>query len=104
MTRAIRGLGRVAGPFIPRRIEDRYDLTDAAVAALCAEGIDVIVTDHHVPGGSLPDCLAVLNPKRPGCEYPDDDLAAVGVAFKLALALARELGASENVVYHQLDL
>ncbi len=128
MTRAIRGFGGVAVPFIPRRIEDGYDLTDAgvraaraagarvvvtcdcgtsavaAVAALCAEGIDVIVTDHHVPGGSLPECLAVLNPKRAGCEYPDEDLAAVGVAFKLALALAERLGASTAPILGMLDL
>ena len=128
MTRALRAFGGTVVPFIPRRLEDGYDLTDAGVDAaiqagakvvvtcdcgtsarvpvqrLCAAGIDVIVSDHHLPGGALPECLAVLNPKRPGCEYPDKDLAAVGVAFKLALALARALGANENVVYHQLDL
>ena len=128
MTRALRAFGGTVVPFIPRRLEDGYDLTDAGVEAairagagvvltcdcgtsarvpvqrLCAAGIDVIVSDHHLPGGALPDCLAVLNPRRPGCEYPDKDLAAVGVAFKLALAVARALGANENVVYHQLDL
>ena len=128
MTRALRTFGATVVPFIPRRLEDGYDLTDAGVDAavaagakvvvtcdcgtsarvpiqrLCEAGIDVIVSDHHLPGGPLPDCLAVLNPKRPGCEYPDKDLAAVGVAFKLALAVARALGANENVVYHQLDL
>ena len=128
VTRTVRALGGRAVPFIPRRVEDGYDLTqagvDAAVAAgaavvvtcdcgtsargpvadLCARGIDVIISDHHLPGGELPECLAVLNPKRPGCEYPDDDLAAVGVAFKLALALVRAMGASENIVLHMLDL
>ena len=128
LTRALRGFGGRVVPFIPRRVEDGYDLTDAgvraaldagarvvvtcdcgtsalaAVSALCAAGIDVIVSDHHLPGGPLPQCLAVLNPKRPGCSYPDKDLAAVGVAFKLALALARALGANENPVYGMLDL
>ena len=128
MTRAIRGFGGIAVPFIPRRIEDGYDLGDAgvraareagarvvvtcdcgtsalaAVATLCAEGIDVIITDHHVPGGKLPDCLAVLNPKRDGSEYPDLDLAAVGVAFKLALALAERLGANTAPIHGMLDL
>ena len=128
VTRALRSFGATVVPFIPRRLEDGYDLTEAGVRAaieagakvvltcdcgtsarvpiqrLCEAGIDVIVSDHHLPGGALPECLAVLNPKRPGCEYPDKDLAAVGVAFKLALALARALGANENVVYHQLDL
>ena len=128
LTRALRGFGGVVVPFIPRRIEDGYDLTkagvDAAIAAgarvvvtcdcgtsalgpiaeLCARGVDVIVSDHHLPGGPVPSCVAVLNPKRPGDEYPDKDLAAVGVAFKLALALAQELGANENPVLHMLDL
>lgn len=74
------------------------------VAELAAQGIDVIITDHHLPGGELPPAFAVLNPKRPGCAYPDKDLAAVGVAFKLALALARALGANENLVFSMLDL
>ncbi|HET6761208.1 MAG TPA: DHH family phosphoesterase, partial [Gemmatimonadaceae bacterium] len=128
LTRAIRGFGGKAMPFIPRRIEDGYDLSDAGVdaamasgakvvvtcdcgtsavapvARLCRAGIDVIVTDHHLPGGELPDCLSVLNPKRSGCGYPDKDLAAVGVAFKLALALARALEKNENFIWAMMDL
>ncbi|MFL5503029.1 MAG: single-stranded-DNA-specific exonuclease RecJ [Gemmatimonadaceae bacterium] len=128
LTRAIRWLGGQAMPFIPRRIEDGYDLGDAGVnaaiaagakvvvtcdcgtaavtpvAKLCEAGIDVIVTDHHLPSGELPDCLSILNPKRPGCGYPDKDLAAVGVTFKLALALTRALGGNENLVWAMLDL
>jgi single-stranded-DNA-specific exonuclease len=128
LTRTIRVLGGKAMPFIPRRIEDGYDLSDAGVdaamaagakvvvtcdcgtsavspvARLCRAGIDVIVTDHHLPGGDLPDCLSVLNPKRDGCGYPDKDLAAVGVAFKLALGLARALGKNENFIWAMLDL
>src|SRR5712675_706564 len=128
LTRVIRGLGGKAMPFIPRRIEDGYDLSDAGVdaaiaakamvvvtcdcgtgavapvARLCKSGIDVIVTDHHLPSGDLPDCLSVLNPKRSGDGYPDKDLAAVGVAFKLALALTRALGGNENLVWAMLDL
>ncbi|MFL5560419.1 MAG: single-stranded-DNA-specific exonuclease RecJ, partial [Gemmatimonadaceae bacterium] len=65
---------------------------------------DVIVSDHHLPGGGLPDCLAVLNPKRDGCDYPDKNLAAVGIAFKLALAVTRSLGASDAPVMAMLDL
>jgi len=128
LTRVVRALGGKATPFIPRRIEDGYDLSDAGVdaalaagakvvvtcdcgtgavgpvARLCRSGVDVIVTDHHLPSGDLPDCLAVLNPKRAGCGYPDKDLAAVGVAFKLALALARSLGVNENFIWAMLDL
>src|SRR5688572_4976766 len=128
LTRSLRYFGAKPVPFIPRRLEDGYDLSDAGVRAarevgarlvvtcdcgtsalepiraLCESGIDVIVTDHHLPGGPLPECLAVLNPKRPGSMYPDRDLAAVGVAFKLMLALAEKLGASANPMYNMLDL
>ncbi len=128
LLRTIARLGGNAIPFIPRRIEDGYDLTmagiNAAIAAdakvlvtcdcgtnaiapveaACKAGIDVIITDHHLPSGPLPKCLAVLNPKQDGCEYPDKDLAAVGIAFKLSLALTRAMGGSEDDVYRLLDL
>ena len=128
LTRSLRYFGARPVPFIPRRLQDGYDLSEAGVRAareagaglvvtcdcgtsalkpiraLCDSGIDVIVTDHHLPGGPLPECLAVLNPKRAGSEYPDRDLAAVGVAFKLMLALAEKLGANANFVYNMLDL
>lgn len=128
MVRTLRTLGGNAVPFIPRRIQDGYDLTQAGVRAardcgatvvvtcdcgtsaiapiteLQGGGIDVIVTDHHLPGGPLPPAYAVLNPKRPGCPSTDKDLAAVGVAFKLALALTRAVGGNENQVYNLLDL
>jgi single-stranded-DNA-specific exonuclease len=74
------------------------------VATLQREGIDVIISDHHLPGGDLPNAYAILNPKRPGCDSVDKDLAAVGVAFKLALAVTRAFGGNENVVYGMLDL
>ena len=55
-------------------------------------GLDVIVTDHHLPddGQGNPPALAVVNPNQPDCKYPDKNLAGVGVAFKLAHALLRE--------------
>jgi single-stranded-DNA-specific exonuclease len=128
LTRAFRALGATVVPFIPRRLADGYDLTDAGVRAareagatvvvtcdcgtsavapvadLQAAGIDVIISDHHLPGGDLPNAFAILNPKRPGCGSEDKDLAAVGVAFKLALAVTREAGGNENVVFGMLDL
>lgn len=128
IVRTLAMLGGNPVPFIPRRLQDGYDLTDAGVraaresgatlvitcdcgtsahapiAALQQSGIDVIVTDHHLPGGPLPEAYAILNPKRPGCTSRDKDLAAAGVAFKLALALTRAVGGSDNAVYAMLDL
>ncbi len=61
-------------------------------------GLEVIVTDHHLPkADGLPPAFAVINPNQPGCEYPDKNLAGVGVAFKLAHALLRERGKEKLV-------
>lgn len=128
MTRTLRALGGVVTPFIPDRVGDGYDLGPAGVqAALEAKagvvltcdcgtsavasvqalqdaGVDVIISDHHLPGGPLPPAYAVLNPQRADDRSPDKDLAAVGVAFKLALALTRAMGGNEAVVLNMLDL
>lgn len=55
-------------------------------------GLDVIITDHHLPPSLLPAAAAVLNPKKEGCTYPFKELAGVGVAFKLAAELLRKSG------------
>lgn len=129
LTRVLRGLGaQHVVPFVPNRLTDGYDLSSAgvlaaraaaatlvvtcdcgtsahqAVADLTAAGIDVIVTDHHLPGNGVPPAYAVCNPRHPECQSADKDLAAVGVAYKLALALCDALGASPALAHRQLDL
>ena len=128
LVRAIRGFGGNVVPFIPNRMTDGYDLGAAGVkhaleigagvvvtcdcgtsalapvAELTAAGVDVIISDHHLSRGDMAQSLALLNPRRPDCEYPDKDLAAVGVAFKLALALARALDLSDAFIWKMLDL
>ena len=54
-------------------------------------GIEVIVTDHHLPGSQLPDAVAIVNPNQQGCDFPSKNLAGVGVAFYLLIALRTEL-------------
>jgi single-stranded-DNA-specific exonuclease len=129
MTRVLRGLGAsTVVPFVPNRLTDGYDLGPAgveaarragatlvitcdcgtsaieAVAALMSGGIDVIVTDHHLPSSALPNAYAVCNPRRPECQHRDKDLAAVGVAYKLALALCDAFSVPRTLAYRQLDL
>jgi single-stranded-DNA-specific exonuclease len=128
MVRVLRRLGARALAFIPHRLRDGYDLSQAGVEAalaaragvvltcdcgtsalqpvarLVAAGVDVIVADHHLASAAPPQCVAVLNPRLPGCDYPDKDLCAAGIAFKLAVALLTHMGESANVAYNMLDL
>ncbi|MBU9833641.1 MULTISPECIES: single-stranded-DNA-specific exonuclease RecJ [Rahnella] len=63
----------------------------AGVALAHEKGIQVLVTDHHLPGETLPDAEAIINPNLVGCEFPSKSLAGVGVAFYLMLALRSAL-------------
>jgi len=128
LVRTLRHLGANAVAFAPHRINDGYDLGEAGVRAAVAagatvlvtcdcgttahepvadlrrHGIDVIITDHHLPSRPPPECVAVLNPRVAGCDYPDKDLCAAAVAFKLSLALLEQHGAGPNVALNMLDL
>jgi single-stranded-DNA-specific exonuclease len=63
-------------------------------------GVDVIITDHHRPGESLPEAVAVLNPVLPDSGYPDSGLAGVGVTFKLVQALLEKAGRAAGLAHY----
>jgi single-stranded-DNA-specific exonuclease len=112
LKRAIEILGGSAEFHVPHRIRDGYGMKDDVIERAAADGLrlvisvdtgirafaaaeaarrvglDLIVTDHHLPeGGQLPHALAVLNPNQPDCEYPCKSLCGAGIAFKIAQAL-----------------
>lgn len=69
-----------------------------------AKNIDFIICDHHRPGDSLPDAIAVLDPKRSDCSYPYDELCGCGVGFKLIQALAENRNQTIEDLLPYLDL
>jgi single-stranded-DNA-specific exonuclease len=69
-----------------------------------SKGIDFIICDHHRPGDTLPDAVAVLDPKRDDCKYPYDELCGCGVGFKLIQALAGRRGQTIDDLIPYLDL
>lgn len=84
---------------------DNGTLSVKEIARAKELGVDIIVTDHHAPGDTLPDAVAVLNPKRADSRYPFDDLAGCGMAFKLVQACQTELdGLPEGQEKWLLDL
>jgi single-stranded-DNA-specific exonuclease len=116
LRRALEMLGGQVVHFIPERLRDGYGLQPGTIERLHAEGVhvvvsvdcgirgveaarrardlgvDLVVTDHHEPDDELPCALAVINPKRHDCAYPDKHLAGVGVALKLVQALTARAG------------
>jgi single-stranded-DNA-specific exonuclease len=127
LTRVLRAAGATVQAFVPHRLRDGYDFGPAglaaaeridagliitcdcgitavaAVRAARAQGRDVIVTDHHLPGEELPPATAILDPRRPDCPSIEKDLCGAGVAFKLAQALVSALGLPEHLPLHFLD-
>jgi single-stranded-DNA-specific exonuclease len=68
------------------------------------KGIDFIICDHHRPGNSLPDAIAILDPKREDCPYPYKELCGCGVGFKLIQALGSRQGKTVKDLIPYLDL
>jgi len=114
--------------YIPDRYKEGYGVSDAGidyaddngcrliialdcgiksidkVAYANSKGIDFIICDHHRPGDTLPDAIAVLDPKRLDCDYPYDELCGCGVGFKLVQALAANRGQGIADLIQYLDL
>lgn len=67
------------------------------------KGIDFIICDHHLPGGDIPNAVAVLDPKRDDCEYPYKELSGCGLGFKLIQAFSRRYRQEEEI-FDYLDL
>ena len=69
------------------------------VAYATEKGIDFIICDHHLPGASIPDAVAVLDPKRSDCDYPFKELSGCGIGFKLVQAVAQH----NNIPFVELE-
>ncbi len=67
-------------------------------------GMDLIICDHHNCGDKIPNAVAVLDPKRPDCNYPFNGLSGAGVGFKLIQGAIQKLGLSKSLAYQYLDL
>ncbi len=114
--RGLRLLGAQVDYIVPNRFEYGYGLTPEIVELTVREknpdiivtvdngiasidgvaeakrrGIDVVVTDHHLPGDALPDARVIVNPNQPQCGFPSKNLAGVGVMFYVLLALRAEM-------------
>lgn len=74
------------------------------VAYANERGIDFIICDHHLPGERLPDAVAVLDPKQPGCSYPFKELSGCGIGFKLMQGFAQRNGIDFEELESMLDL
>ena len=123
--RALRAFGADVGYLVPNRFEYGYGLTPEIVRLAQTQsrpdilitvdngiasfegveeanrlGMQVLITDHHLPAEQLPDAACIINPNQPGCTFPSKHLAGVGVMFYLMLALRSELRARGAFASH----
>jgi len=127
LTRALRAGGAIVHPFVPHRIADGYDFGAAGlreaervgarliltcdcgitavetIAAAKAAGLQVVVTDHHLPGDTLPVADAIVDPQQPGDTSGLAMLCGTGIAFKLVQALVEPLGLPPALPMYLLD-
>jgi single-stranded-DNA-specific exonuclease len=127
-TRFLGTLGGRVVAFVPHRLHDGYDFGAAGLAAAraagarliltadCgihahewverarADGIDVVVTDHHLPGADLPEAFAVVDPSRADCAYPNKGLCGTALAWKLCWLIAQRAGHPTDALLEHLDL
>jgi single-stranded-DNA-specific exonuclease len=127
LVRTLGALGATVTFYIPNRLEEGYGISHEAIDSCVAHGttllisvdcgitataetlyakengVDVIITDHH-QSGVLPEAIAVVNPKRPDCDYPFKELSGVALAFKLSDAVYRDRGVDPEPVYRNMDL
>ena len=113
---ALRRLGADPVRYVPSRLAEGYGLSESGLRELSASGVqlvitcdcgvsnaaevevaralglDVVITDHHLPPAVLPRAVAVVDPHRPDCAYPDVDLTGAGLSYKLAAALLARHG------------
>ena len=97
LTPEIVGLAAERAPSLIVTVDNGIS-SNAGVAAARARGIQVLVTDHHLPGQTLPDADVIVNPNAPGCGFASKALAGVGVAFYVMAAVRREIDARGTVV------
>ena len=97
LTPEIVGLAAERNPSLIVTVDNGIS-SNAGVAAARARGIQVLVTDHHLPGASLPDADVIVNPNVPGSTFGSRALAGVGVAFYVMAAVRREIDARGMVV------
>ncbi len=128
LTHFLRSRGADVHYFVPHRFRDGYGLGPAGIeaaaafgaalivaldcgitaveeaAAIRARGMDLVICDHHTAHETLPDAVAVLDPKRPDCSYPFKELCGCGVTFKLVQAVLTRLGEPAEAAFDYLDL